>query len=345
MLIEKPIAESVEDARRDRRGRRARKGLVASVNHSLLYDPQVEARARRGALRRARQIVSASTSCAAPSTRRTRVARLPPLVSRRRLSVPRHRRPLPVPDPGAARPDRGRRGRVAQPRRRPEPRVRRVARPRALQARPRAVPADVEREADAVPADHPRHRGRAARRSVRDVPRQAQQRRRCPRRPSAWSTRSPIRSSRSSTCRSACGSSCARRSRRIRACAISWPTSTAGSTPGKPPPVSVDDAAEVVRWVEKVARAADADHASAARRVHALRAGRRSSSPAPRARSAARSSSACSPRARRVRVFVRRIPEKPIDGVEYCFGNLGDPVAVDRAVAGRRACHPLSAPR
>jgi len=31
---------------------------------------------------------------------------------------------------------------------------------------------------------------------------------------------------------------------------------------------------------------------------------------------------------------VRRIPERPLAGVEYCFGNLGDPAAVDRAVAG-----------
>jgi nucleoside-diphosphate-sugar epimerase len=36
----------------------------------------------------------------------------------------------------------------------------------------------------------------------------------------------------------------------------------------------------------------------------------------------------------RVRVFVRRIPEHPLDGVEYVFGNLGDPAAVDRAVCG-----------
>jgi nucleoside-diphosphate-sugar epimerase len=36
----------------------------------------------------------------------------------------------------------------------------------------------------------------------------------------------------------------------------------------------------------------------------------------------------------RVRVFVRRIPKFPQDGVEYVFGNLGDPVAVDRAVKG-----------
>ena len=36
----------------------------------------------------------------------------------------------------------------------------------------------------------------------------------------------------------------------------------------------------------------------------------------------------------RVRVFQRRIPERPQDGLEYAFGNLGDPVAVDRAVKG-----------
>ncbi|HMG24011.1 MAG TPA: NAD-dependent epimerase/dehydratase family protein, partial [Kofleriaceae bacterium] len=36
----------------------------------------------------------------------------------------------------------------------------------------------------------------------------------------------------------------------------------------------------------------------------------------------------------RVRVFQRRIPARLEDGVEYCFGNLGDPDAVDRAVKG-----------
>ena len=46
---------------------------------------------------------------------------------------------------------------------------------------------------------------------------------------------------------------------------------------------------EVVRWVEKVARAADADHTDAARAVHGCRRRSRSSSPARRARSAARS--------------------------------------------------------
>ena len=37
---------------------------------------------------------------------------------------------------------------------------------------------------------------------------------------------------------------------------------------------------------------------------------------------------------KKVRVFVRRLPCKPTPGVEYCFGNLGDPVAVDHAIAG-----------
>ena len=35
-----------------------------------------------------------------------------------------------------------------------------------------------------------------------------------------------------------------------------------------------------------------------------------------------------------VRVFQRRIPEHATDGIEYAFGNLGDPTAVDRAVKG-----------
>ena len=36
----------------------------------------------------------------------------------------------------------------------------------------------------------------------------------------------------------------------------------------------------------------------------------------------------------KVRVFVRRMPENRQDGLEYCFGNLGDPAAIDRAVKG-----------
>ena len=33
-------------------------------------------------------------------------------------------------------------------------------------------------------------------------------------------------------------------------------------------------------------------------------------------------------------MLVRRLPERPIEGVDYRIGNLGDPDAVDRAVAG-----------
>ncbi len=102
---------------------------------------------------------------------------------------------------------------------------------------------------------------------------------------------------------------------------------------GEPPPVSVDDAAQVVRWVEKVARAADADHEAAlarftlADRVPFLVTG--ASGSVGRAVVARLRKDG-----HRVRVFVRRIPAKPQDGIEYCFGNLGDPVAVDRAVKG-----------
>lgn len=102
---------------------------------------------------------------------------------------------------------------------------------------------------------------------------------------------------------------------------------------GEPPPVSVDDAAQVVAWVEKIARAADAEHrARLARftlsdRVPFLVTGASGSlgkATVKRLRADGH----------RVRVFQRRIPEHPEDGIEYCFGNLGDPDAVDRAVKG-----------
>src|SRR5262245_54251275 len=102
---------------------------------------------------------------------------------------------------------------------------------------------------------------------------------------------------------------------------------------GEPPPVSVEDAATVVRWVEKVARSADADQTArlaefkVSERVPFLVTGASGSL-----------GKAIVKRLRadghRVRVFVRRIPAHPQDGVEHCFGNLGDPEAVDRAVKG-----------
>jgi predicted dehydrogenase/nucleoside-diphosphate-sugar epimerase len=102
---------------------------------------------------------------------------------------------------------------------------------------------------------------------------------------------------------------------------------------GEPPPVALEDAAHVVRWVEKVARAADADHRARlatfplSEKVSYLVTG-----------AAGSLGRATVKRLREqghdVRVFVRRIPERPENGIEYAFGNLGDPVAVDRAVKG-----------
>jgi nucleoside-diphosphate-sugar epimerase len=97
--------------------------------------------------------------------------------------------------------------------------------------------------------------------------------------------------------------------------------------------VSVEDAAQVVHWVEKVARSADADH------KHQLEKFTRSTKVPFVVTGASGSLGRATVKRllaerKRVRVFVRRIPDKPLDGVEYCFGNLGDPEAVDRAIAG-----------
>jgi predicted dehydrogenase/nucleoside-diphosphate-sugar epimerase len=104
---------------------------------------------------------------------------------------------------------------------------------------------------------------------------------------------------------------------------------------GEPPPVAVEDAAQVVHWVEKIARAADAEHREQlarfklAERVPFLVTGASGSLGKATVRRLRADG-------HRVRVFQRRIPEPPQidDGIEYCFGNLGDPVAVDRAIQG-----------
>ncbi len=102
---------------------------------------------------------------------------------------------------------------------------------------------------------------------------------------------------------------------------------------GLPPPVSAEDALALVPHIERVARAAEQEHARR-RGAFAL------SKSIPFVVTGASGSlgSAVVRRlvaeGKKVRAFVRRIPDVPIAGVEYCFGNLGDPAAVDGALAG-----------
>ncbi|HUS33516.1 MAG TPA: NAD-dependent epimerase/dehydratase family protein [Kofleriaceae bacterium] len=102
---------------------------------------------------------------------------------------------------------------------------------------------------------------------------------------------------------------------------------------GEQPPVSVEDAAQVVHWVEKVARDADKEHVQALSKFTL-------SEKVPYLVTGASGSlgkavvKKLREQGHRVRVFVRRMPAKPAEGIEYAFGNLGDPVAVDRAVKG-----------
>lgn len=102
---------------------------------------------------------------------------------------------------------------------------------------------------------------------------------------------------------------------------------------GEPPPVTVEDAAQVVHWVEKVARAADADHQARlakfvlSDKVPFLVTGASGSV----GRATVKRLLAAG---HKVRAMVRRLPEKPQPNVEYAIGNLGDPDAVDRAVKG-----------
>jgi predicted dehydrogenase/nucleoside-diphosphate-sugar epimerase len=104
---------------------------------------------------------------------------------------------------------------------------------------------------------------------------------------------------------------------------------------GEVPPVSIEDAATVVRWVEKVAREADDEHKMRLAKLPF-------SDNVPFLVTGASGSlgRAVVKRLRdsghRVRVFVRRIPERQQEGVEYVIGNLGDPVAVERAVKGAK---------
>ena len=107
---------------------------------------------------------------------------------------------------------------------------------------------------------------------------------------------------------------------------------------GRRPPVIAEDAINVVRWTEEVARAADEDDAvRVSKFAHTPEvpylvtgaSGGLGSALVERLRSEARP----------IRVMVRHLPDRPdegLDGVEYVRGDLGDPEAVDRAVRGAR---------
>ena len=103
---------------------------------------------------------------------------------------------------------------------------------------------------------------------------------------------------------------------RSRACATSSPTSTAGSR-GRAAAGLRRGRRGDREWVEKVARAAEADQTGAASR--ASRSPTRPFLVTGASGSLGRQSFVrLLADGKRVRVFVRRIPERPLDGVEYC---------------------------
>ncbi|ACY16513.1 NAD-dependent epimerase/dehydratase family protein [Haliangium ochraceum] len=102
---------------------------------------------------------------------------------------------------------------------------------------------------------------------------------------------------------------------------------------GTPPPVSLEESIEVLHWTESVARAAEAEHAERLAQYTL-------SKTVPFVVTGASGSlgSAVVQRllddGHKVRIFVRRPPAEVPEGVEVAIGNLGDPKAVDRAIAG-----------
>jgi nucleoside-diphosphate-sugar epimerase len=104
---------------------------------------------------------------------------------------------------------------------------------------------------------------------------------------------------------------------------------------GQPVPVSLADAKRVVHWTEAVAREADREHLA---RVSAFQTTETVDYLVTGASGGLGSAIVTSllARGKRVRALVRRPPDHLPAGMEVVIGDLGDPVAVDRAVSGAR---------
>src|SRR5262249_26832657 len=102
---------------------------------------------------------------------------------------------------------------------------------------------------------------------------------------------------------------------------------------GTPVPVPIADAVPVVDWVERVARVADREHIENVSKYKLS-----DSIPVLVTGASGAVGSAVVERLRTegipVRIFVRRPPAEIPAGVEIALGDLGDPVAVDKAVKG-----------
>ncbi|CAN5472945.1 hypothetical protein BH11MYX1_BH11MYX1_02810 [soil metagenome] len=102
---------------------------------------------------------------------------------------------------------------------------------------------------------------------------------------------------------------------------------------GEPSATDLEEVAEVVKWVDHFARMVESEHA-------AKLAAFTTTATVPFLVTGASGSLGRAMVKRlvadghKVRAFVRRMPERREPNVEYAFGNLGDPEAVDRAVAG-----------
>lgn len=101
----------------------------------------------------------------------------------------------------------------------------------------------------------------------------------------------------------------------------------------EPAATDLEEVAEVIKWVDRFARAAETDQA-------AERAAFTTAATVPFIVTGASGSLGKAVVERlladghKVRTFVRRMPTRREANVEYAFGNLGDPDAVDRAIAG-----------